>query len=180
MLTSLLIESHHFGWDRVLVLNVTGFLLGLGTNLHGLSGIAVGINTIDAARCPEAFRRTRLPLLPRCVFGALAFPVLAMPWYWKDPFLTVHSFYLICVAALTLSTGAWFARESAFLSASDRRKTEEIREFLSDPHAPVPQGQAQFAPAPTWFRIWNALNFTAFLILTLMAVLGFLKESPLR
>lgn len=180
MVTELLVESHHFGWDGVLVLNVTGFLLGLGTNLRGPVGIAVGSNTIDAARCPEAFRRTRLPLLPRCVFGALAFPVLAIPWYWKTPFLSVHSLYLACLAGLTLSAGAWLARASEFLSASDRRKTEEIGEFLSDPQAPVPRGQAQFPLAPPWFRIWNALNFTAFLILTLMAVRGVLKESPLR
>ena len=180
MVTSLLVESHHFGWDGVLVLNATGFLFGLGTNLRGPVGIAVGSNTVDAARCPEAFRRTRLPLFPRCMFGALAFPVLAIPWYWKTPFLTVHSLYLVCVAGLALSAGAWLARASAFLSAGDRRKTEEIREFLSDPQAPVPQGQAQFPATPQWFRIWNGLNFRAFLILTLMAVRGLLKESQLR
>jgi len=183
MVTSLLVESHHFGWQEVLVLNVTGFLFGLGTNLRGPFGIAVGTNTIDAARCPEAFRRTplpRLPLLPRCVFGAVAFPVLAIPWYWKTRFLTLHQIYLASLAGLTVSAGAWLARASDFLSVIDRRKTEEITEFLSDPQAPVPQGQAQLPPAPTWFRIWNALNFTAFLLLTLMAIRGLLKESPLR
>ena len=176
MVTSSLVEAHRFGWDGVLVLNVTGFLFGLATSLSGPSG-SVGINTIDAARCPEAFyrTRTRLPLLPMCVFGASAVPIVALPWYWKGPFLTSHWLYLLCLAGLTLSAGAWLARASDSLSLTNRQKEEEIREFLSDPHAPVPQRQPQVT-ASRWFHIWNALNFTAFLVLALIAIRGLLNK----
>jgi hypothetical protein len=171
---------HQFGWDGVLVLTATGLLFGLGTNLRYPIGIAVGSNTIDAARYPEAFRQPRLPLLPRCVFGALLLPALGVLRYWNSPFLSDHALYVICLAGVTLSAGGWLVHAYGFVAATDVRKAEEIREFLSDPQAPVPQGQAQLRLTSPWFRIWNVLNFTAFLILTLIAIRGFLTGPPLR
>lgn len=185
MVTSPLVEFHSFGWGGVLVFSVTGFLSGIAISWRGRTGIGagVGINTIDAARCPEAFRRTgiQLPLLPRIVFGASAFPVFAIPWYWRTPFFTAHPLYLLCLTGLALSAGALLARLSDSLDTVDRKRAEHIREFLSDSEAPVPKVQAQFLLEPRWFRIWNALNFVAFLLLTLTAVQGLLKEiSPLK
>jgi hypothetical protein len=171
---------HQFGWDGVLVLTATGFLFGLGTNLRGPIGIAVGSNTIDAARCPEAYRQPRLPLLPRCVFGALLLTALGVLRYWNSPFLSDHALYVICLAGVTLSVGAWLIHAYGFVAAADVRKAEEIREFLSDPQALVPQGQVQVRLTSQWLRIWNALNFTAFDILTLIAIRGFLTDPPLR
>jgi|SRR5215813_273589 len=166
----------YFGWADVLFLSLLGLLLGLATKLE-LRGRYFAV---AAAQHPEMFRPMRLPLLPVCLLGALIFPVIELVTHWNTPFRSEHTTYIFCMAGSALSIGAWLLSASRLLSADDRRKDHEIREFLSDPASPVPAARPRDQLSPGWLRLWHALNVIAFVALMLFAMREFLQHSTAR
>ena len=166
----------YFGWGDMLFLSLLGFLLGLATKLD-LRGRYFAV---AAARHPEMFRPMRLPVLPICLLGALTFPIIELITHWNTAFRSEHTTYIFCMGGSALSIGAWLVSASWLLSSDDRRKNDEIMEFLSDPESPVPAGRPRDQVSPGWLRLWHGLNVTAFIALMLFAMREFLQHSTAR
>ena len=166
----------YFGWGDVVFLSLLGFFLGLATKLD-LRGRYFAV---AAAQHPEMLRPLRLPVLPICLLGALIFPVIELVTHWNTAFRSEHTTYIFCMAGSALSTGAWLVSASRLLSADDRRKNNEIREFLSDPESPVPAARPRDQVSPGWLRLWHGLNVAAFVALMLFAMREFLRHSTER
>jgi hypothetical protein len=122
----------------------------------------------------------RLPVLPISVLGALSSPMIELLTHWNTEFRTEHATYFSCMAGSAVSVGAWLVSASRFFSADDRRKNDEIMEFLSDPHSPVPSARPRCLTFRRWLRLWNWLNVAGFVVLMLFAIREFLHHSTGR
>jgi hypothetical protein len=165
------IAFHYFGWGDLLFLSLLGLLLGLSTKLD----VRGRYFAVAAAQHPEAFRPLRLPVLPISLLGALSFPVIVLLRHWNNEFRSDHAMYFTCMVGSTVSIIAWLVSASRLLSTDDRRRTDEIREFLSDAAMPVPQPRPRNRISPAWLRLWNGLNVIAFLVLMLIAMREFFR-----
>ena len=166
------VTLRYFNWGDMLFLSLLGFLLGLATKLD-LRGRYFAV---AAAQHPEMFRPLRLPVILISVLGALSFPIIELLMHWNTAFLREHAIYVTCMAGSAVSVGAWLASVSRLLSADDRRKNDEIMEFLSDRDTPVPSGRLGGEASPVWLRLWKWLNLVAFILLMLFATREFLHH----
>jgi len=166
----------YFGWGDVLFLSLLGFFLGLATKLD-LRGRYFAV---AAAQRSEMFRPLRLPVLPICMLGALTFPIIEIVTHWNVGFRSEHTTYIFYMAGSALSVGAWLMIASRLLSADDRRKNGEIREFLSYAESPVPAARHRDEVSPGWLRLWHWLNVAAFAAVLLFALREFFQRSTAR
>src|SRR5215467_5762495 len=150
-------------WEDILIYLFVGFLLGLMSNIK--TGGGSRYFTVAIAQIPYQFQEFRVPLLPRCVFGALLIALLPISSgeFTDAPFAT-------CVVTLALSAGAWLFVASRHLADDERRRKAEIERFLADANASVPALNQMPAELSGRLQVWNKINNLIFMLLTIRAV----------
>ena len=154
-------------WQFILMGVFFGFLMGLITNIK--TGGGSRYFTVAIAQSPYQFQEFRVPLLPRCIFGALLMALLAIGGNAK--FIDAYPLFVIWLVALLTSVGIWLYAASRNLAHDDNIRNVEIQRFLADQSAAVPVRSHPPGELPGFFHVWSRINNLLFLLLTLRAAL---------
>ena len=153
-------------WEGILLCLFLGFLFGLMTNIK--TGGGGRYFTVALAQIPYRFRELRVPLLPRCILGALLLALF--PSCGDADFAAAHPLFVLAILVLASSVGLWLYGASRDLAAEEMHRKMEVEEFLANPDAAVPMPSRPPGEISATFHVWSKVNNFLFVLLVFRVI----------